>query len=270
MRLTRQEDRSLYLYIRDRVLSPEYGELYEERTLIDQGDNKWNMEYEEDEAGINPFRRGDNSGLGRGLLYFDVVNNCCQLGSEQAEMVTVYDPPTELVRGVDYQVNYLTGQVYSTMDLSSFLVDYAFSYVSVLDAWPDDDVPELPIVSIEMQRSRDLPHHLGEAEGIRDASWHIEIFATDKGERDDLMDVLFEGIAHHRCPIYTFSGGTPLTREGTFNPNFVLENHANYPHLNFENVEKSLTGLPSWGFYETEVINKYRAAISFDTAAYKK
>jgi hypothetical protein len=267
MKLTRQEDISLYFYIRDTVVGPQYAEIAEGEQLTSAEAGKWNMLYSE-EAAIHPFKRGEFSGLGRGLLYFDISGDRCVFGSEQTEMISVYSG-SEILQQEDYLVNYLTGQIYSRLNLSNYNVDYCWNYVSVIDAWPSDDVPALPIVSIELQRGQSLPLQLGGGD-IRDASWHIEIFANNKGERDDLMDVIFEGLNLKRCSIYTFSEGLSLTREGLYNPNFQADAHSNYPSLFFENIEKSLTGLPRWGFYENEVINKYRAGITFDTKAYKK
>lgn len=267
MKLTRQEDVSLYLHIRDRVIGPQYSELAENYTLV-SGTGAWDIPYETS-LEIYPFKRDGYSGLGRGLVYFDMVGDDCCFGVEQTNMITISDGVTTLINGSDYYINYLTGQVHSILDLSTFSVDYHWNYVSVLDAWPSDDVPALPIVSIELQRGESLPLQLGGGD-IRDGEWNIEIFANNKGERDDLMDVIYEGVYNKRCPIYLFSTGLPLLRSGLFNPAFILEEQPNYPHLTFENVEKSLTSLPRWGFYENEVINKFRASISFRTLAYKK
>jgi hypothetical protein len=267
MKLTRQEDVSMYFYLRDMVIGPQYVEVFEEEELVLAESGKWDMAYPTT-TNIHPFSRGTHSGLGRGLLYFDLAFDSCLFGPEQDDMVRVYDGTGDLPR-IDYSVNYLTGQVYSNLDLSDYSVDYYWHYVSVIDAWPQEDVPDLPVVSIELQLSESLPLQLGGGD-IRGASWHVEIFANNKGERDDLMDVIFEGINLRRCPIYTFEGGLPLTREGLYNSDFVVEENLNYPSLFFENAKKSLTGLPSWGFYQNEVINKYRAAITFDTKAYKK
>lgn len=267
MKLTRQEDVNLYFYIRDVVVGPQYAEFVEAEQLVSAGAGKWDILYPT-EIEIHPFKRGTHNGLGRGLLYFDLVLDRCTFGVQQTQMVQVYSGSSSPLEA-GYSINYLTGQIYSNLDLSDYTVDYYWNYVSVIDAWPNEDVPALPIVTIELQRGQSLPLQLGGGD-IRDSSWHIEIFANSKGERDDLMDIVFEGLNLRACPLYTFSTGLPLTREGLYNSNFQLEFHPNYPSLSFENVEKSLTGLPSWGFYENEVINKYRAGITFDTKAYKK
>jgi hypothetical protein len=253
--------------MRDIVIGAQYAEIAEGEQLSLVEGGKWGMSYST-ELGIHPFKRDSYTGLGRGLLYFDISFDACRFGPEQTSMVSVYNG-NSILPVQDYYVNYLTGQIYCDLDLSSYSVDYYWNYVSVVDAWPSDDVPELPVVSIELVRSKSSPLQLGGGD-IREGTWNIEVFANNKGERDDLMDVIYEGLNLRRCMIYTFESGLPLTREGLYNYDFTLDENPNYPSLFFENIEKSLSGLPRWGFYENETINKYRARITFDTNAYKK
>jgi hypothetical protein len=265
MELTRQEDVSVYLYLRERIIAPQWAEFSEDYSLVQASAGVWDIEYEES-LGMHPFTRAANSGYGRGLLYFDISDGLCIFGPEQTEMVQIFDGSTQVSGSI---INYKKGQVYDSRDLSSCRVDYYWHYVATIDAWPDEDVPSLPIVSIQIQRADKAPLQLGGGD-IREADWNIEIFGSSKGERDDILEILFDGLYQKRCSIYTFQNGLPLGRDGTFNTNFSLDYHANYTSLFFENVEKQITGLPRWGFYENERINKYRAQITFETKAYKK
>lgn len=262
MQLTRKEDISLYLYIRDMLLGPYYSEIAEGEDLLQTSTGVWDISYDSD---LEPFVREGYGGEGRGLLYFDRDGTECCFGTEQTNIVRVYNDTT-VASG--YDVNYLAGQILTSQDLTGYNVDYEWSYVSVLDAWPFDDVPPLPVVSIEMQDSQGMPLQLGYGD-IRSAYWNVQIFANNKGERDDIMDILYEGIYQKRCSIYTFSTGLPLLRDGTYNSAFTTSTDPRYRYLFFEKVKKGLSGLPQWGFYAQETINRYRAEITFETNAFK-
>jgi hypothetical protein len=262
MQLTRQEDISLYLHVRDMILGPYYSEIAEGEELLQTSAGVWDVSYDTE---LDPFIRDGYGGLGRGMLYFDRSGTDCIFGTEQSSIVRVYSGSTTASA---YSVNYLRGQILTTQDLTGYNVDYEWSYISVLDAWPFEDVPPLPVVSIELQDSRGLPLQLGYGD-IRSAYWNIQIFASNKGERDDIMDILYDGIYQKRCPVYTFSNGLPLLRDGTYNSAFSAEYDSLYRYLFFENVKKGLSGLPQWGFYSQETVNRYRAEITFETSAFK-
>lgn len=273
MRLTRKEDISVYLYIKDIVIGPRYSEVSTGESLTLVSTNTWDIGYDYD-LGMHPFRRRvitdpvnntyvDYSGLGRGILYFDYIGETCLFGVEQQNIVKVYNG---LDTATDYKVNYITGQIISSQDLTNYLVDYEWNYVSVIDSWPYDDVPPLPFVCIDMQKANKLPLQLGGGD-IRDGYWNIQIFARNKGERDDLMDLIYDNVYQRRCPLYLLSSGLPL-QNGQYNEMFDSSVHNTYTSLFFENIRKNLTGLPQWGFYEQEQVNRYRAEITFDTRTY--
>jgi hypothetical protein len=264
MKLTRREDISVYLYLKDVVLGPQYSEIATGMSLTQASSGIWNLEYDT-ELEKFPFKRDGQTGMGRGLLYFDYVGDTCIFGSEQSGLVRVYDGPTT---ASGYTVNYLTGQILSHTDLSDYVADYEWNYVSVIDAWPYDDVPPLPIVSVEVQRGQSLPLQLGGGD-IRDGSWSIEIFANNKGERDDLLDTLFESVRQRRCPLLALPSGLPLRQNGIYNNQFNSDLDTEYSSLFFERVEKKFTSLPKWGFYGQELINRYRAQLTFDTQTYR-
>jgi hypothetical protein len=270
MQQLRKEDVSLYMYIKDSILSLDYTEVSYNQDLVQDSPGVWTMGFDEqfgEMPGKFPFRRRDRniSGLGRGIPYFDSDGQFVSVGPEQQNRVVV-DNGTTTATGC--QVNYLDGQIITDQDLTGYTVDYEWNFVSVIDAWPYEDVPALPIVSIELQSGTSLPLQLGGGD-IREANWHMEIFASNKGERDDLVDTLYNRIYNQRCLIYTFDNGLPLLRTGLFNPDFTAVLNASYNFLYFEKVQTKLTGLPNWGFYNTEQLNRYRAAITFSTKAYR-
>jgi hypothetical protein len=267
MRLQRKEDISMYLYIKDVVVGPRYSEICTGMSLSSAGTNLWNMEYDEN-LEKHPFRRleKDINGLGRGLLYFDYTGETCLFGIEQSDIVKVYNGATMASGG--YKVNYLNGQIESSQDLSSYVVDYEWNYVSVLDAWPWDEVPSLPIITIERDDGDSKGLQLGGGD-IREGNWTIEIFGNNNGERDDLLDVIWENIYMRRCPLLNLDKGLPLHYSGLFNNSFNPGPEPVYSSLYFDNAKKRLTGLPKWGFYDHELINRYRAQITFTTRNYK-
>lgn len=257
MRLTRQEDVSLYLYLKDCVIGPEFYEITSGDTLSQDSSVKWMINY--------TTRHPAPTDRGRGILSFDVCSGICNFGTEQSGVVSVYQGMTE---ATSYSVDYLGANIYTMQNLTGYNVDYCWHYVSVLDAWPYEDVPSLPIVSLELLEAYGSPYQLGGGE-IRNGFWNIQIFASNKGERDDLMDTIYDKLRLRRCPVYRFENGLPLIRNGTFNTNFTANLHSNFKYLHFDSVKKSLSGLPSWGFYGSERINRNRAEITFNTLAYE-
>jgi hypothetical protein len=264
MKLTRREDISVYLYLKDIVVGPQYSEISTGMSLTQASSGIWSMEYDE-ELEKFPFQRDDQTGLGRGLLYFDYIGDTCLFGVEQSSLVRVYDGS---ITASGYSINYLTGQILSNEDLSGHVVDYEWNYVAVTDAWPYDDVPPLPIVSVEVQRGSSLPLQLGGGD-IREGSWSIEIFANNKGERDDLLDTLYEAVYQRRCSLFALPSGLPLRQNGLYNSHFNSDLDTEYSSLFFERVEKKFTSLPKWGFYGQERINRHRAQLTFDTQTYR-
>lgn len=274
MRLTRKEDISVYLYLKDVVLGPRYSEAAIGESLTRVGANVWDIGYDY-LLGKHPFRRRvvidpptnlykDYTGLGRGMLYFDYVGETCLFGIEQQDIVRLYNGATT---ASGYRVNYITGQILSDQDLSSYSIDYEWNYISVIDSWPYEDVPPLPIVCVDMQSAGNLPLQLGGGE-IRDGFWNVQVFANNKGERDDIIDLIYENIYQRRCPLYLLPSGLPL-QNGLYNEMFDSSIHNIYSSMFFENIQKRLSGLPQWGFYEQEQINRYRAEITFDTRTYR-
>jgi hypothetical protein len=266
MRLTRKEDLSVYLYIKENLVNPQYCELTTAATLTQDG-TKWVLEYPEEltELKIVPFARNGFTGAGRGIPYFDFSDSGSDFSTEQTTNITVYNGVTPIT---GYTTNYIYGYVETDQDLTGCTADYQWCLASVVDEFPHENITGTPVISIENVTGHTSPLQLGIGE-IRNADWNLQIFASNKGERDDLLDIIFDGLHNKRCPIYDLSGGLPLLKSGFFNTNFSTTLVPAYSSLFFSNTKRTLTGLPSWGFYSTEKFNRYRGQITFNTEVFK-
>ena len=264
MELLRSHSFSILLYLKNCILGTKWAEKTEKADLTLASPNTYQLEY--DTGWVDIFDRGESEsqGLGRGLVYFDLPSNDsyydCVYGIEQTNMVQVYNNSNTVVSG--YMVNYKKGEIVYNGGETLSKVDYYWNYISVIDEWPDVVVPTLPIVVL-MRDSWDRGGiQLGP--GHKDTyEWHIEIFGRNKGERDDLIDTIFNGLHNRGCTFYKFTNGLPLNKQGFFNPKFTLDRVTNFSRITFSKVQHSLSGLPDWGFIQTDIINKYRAEITF-------
>jgi len=269
MELIRCIKYSILLYIQNCILATNYAEENTDMSLTSIGNNTYNIEY--DDNWVDIFDRGEYAGQGegRGLVYFNtptiLSNYSCSFVNEQTRMVTVYDDVDTVVSGC--RINYKKGQiVYDGPQIPS-TIDYYWNYVSTIDGWPHEDLPQLPIVSVLEQDFDTVGIQLGGGDKTRQ-SWHIELFANNKGERDDLRSIIYDGLNLRSCPLYAFSKGIPLDKNGFFNNNFDSSLIQNRSNIQFLDVKTSITGLPDWGFWQTETVNKFRASINFSTQVY--
>jgi hypothetical protein len=267
MKSSRKEDISVYIYIKDCILGPEFIESYLDAGLSQVSPNVWDIAFVEiPDSKLYPFKRGNYTGVGRGIPYFNTSSGVCNPTREQTQNVVVRNGATTIS---GYVVNYIKGQVNTSQDLSSCVVDYGWCYIATLDAWPSSEtLPALPFVTVEVEEGDKSPLQLGGGD-IKNAWWNVQIFANTKAERDDIADVIFDGVYNRSCPIYALQAGLPLTKQGVYNQNYSADLDTTYRGLRFFDVKKQLTGLPSWGFWSTEVTNKNRAQITFQTEAFK-
>jgi len=91
-----------------------------------------------------------------------------------------------------------------------FLKDTVFashSFVNIEDGYPDGEL-QLPTVSIEALDIDPTIYELGNRVGRKDRLWVIDIFATNKAQRDEfaylVIDQLESGI-----PVYDYDEGFP-------------------------------------------------------------
>lgn len=91
-----------------------------------------------------------------------------------------------------------------------FLKDDVFAsydFVNVADGYPDADI-QLPTVSIEALDINPIEFELGNRVGRKDRLWVMDIYATNKAQRDEfaylIVDELENGI-----PVYDYDEGFP-------------------------------------------------------------
>jgi hypothetical protein len=79
--------------------------------------------------------------------------------------------------------------------------------IKVVDGFPEE-VLTLPTVSIEGENIRVVPHELGNRRGRRERVWTIDVFATNKAQRDELTSVILDDL-ETGIPVYDYDEGFP-------------------------------------------------------------
>lgn len=270
MELARKEEFSIFLYVKNCLLANHFAEQnLKEPLIFDAESNTYSISY--DSEWIDIFQRGEYAGQGegRGLVYFDIPPGLnpigCSFQEEQTNMVVVYDSSLNVISGCN--INYLKGEISYNGAETPSVVDYYWHFVSTIDAWPYIDIPQLPIVSVINVTSDRSGIQLGGGHK-RLSDWNVQIFAANKGQRTDLKEILFDGLYLKSCPLLNFGNGMPLNRNGTFNNTYIESSVDYYSDIKFMNVKSQVSGLPDWGFYKTDTLNKFRAEITFSTETY--
>ena len=83
----------------------------------------------------------------------------------------------------------------------------AYDFVNIEDGFPDKDL-ELPTVSIEELDLRPLQFELGNRVGKKDRFWVIEVFATNKAQRDEFSYLTVDNLENGIC-VYDYDEGFP-------------------------------------------------------------
>jgi hypothetical protein len=239
---------------------------------------------------------------GRGWLYFDCVSGtndyeCYNTVSgtdfkekaisgipEQSERITVYENGVTL-SGSEYMIDYIDCRIITERELNNPTVTYDWNYVSVVDEWAVVEASDPPVIVIDMHGVDKSGYQLGGGKrSVRKVNIHI--FASDPAERNDIVDVLYDGLYLKSCLLQNFPNGTPLDYDGTFhgrreqndpiNKLTYLYNREGIPNvsrLQFESVSARHVNLPllmTRGKDEVMLsdLNAYRSKISFDMVLY--
>ncbi len=288
MNRLRQEDASLYLYLKDIVLA-NFIEKQESVPLdyIDSltvGDTRV---YEiQDYFDPSPKTRG------RGFVYFDDLTNFCQIGTttysgvpEQSNRITVYSATGSIIPPVSYVVDYIDCRIVTDIpDVIPVYIDYHWYYVSVLDEWAAVKTTPPPAVVVDINTTVKTGFQLGHGvKSIRKCTLHV--FGSDPAERNDIVETLFDGLYLKSCPLYAFPHGVVLDSDGLFNGRktnidksqtpFDMAPVPNVGGIIFENVESRTLRLPDTmnrGVNDTMLssINAYRATVTFDLVVYQE
>lgn len=281
----RKEDASLYLYLKDIVLDgfiefQEKDELeFSSQLSTDVNDIYDIVTYLEP----NPFENG------RGLAYFDDLTGqplvCTTVSgtTEQRNRVTLFDSDLNVIDDNDYIIDYLTGRIITTPDIKPAYIDYYWHYVSLVDEWSAVTASEPPVVVIDVNSTVKKGFQLGGGK-YTERKVSLIIFASSTAERNDLAEVLHDGLYNKSCPYYDFPEGTVLDFDGTFRGRRYTDDKADnlflrttvsgVSNLRFENVITKHVSLPivmSKGKDEVALsdLNAYRSKITFDMTTYE-
>lgn len=307
MSVLRKSDLSLYLYLKDTVLNnfievEEYMPLQLMPELSDLTSYVYEAVTTMDPIPTDP---------GRGWLYFDTVsgtNNCTPFTSvsgmngdgdlaygtpEQSERVVVYETNVggtlDIVPWTDYMIDYVDGRIISSRALETPYVTYYWNYVSIVDEWPSVEASNVPVVVLDIHGTDKAGYQLGGGKKvIRKVDIHI--FASNPAERNDIVEVLYDGLYNKSCPLYEFVTGSVLDYDGTFygrrdlldrvpNPTNKLtymysrEVISGASSFYFDSVTSRHVNLPilmsqSGNQIILSDLNAYRSKISFDIVLY--
>lgn len=232
MKNLRKEDLSLYLYIKDVVLSEfreteEYAQL---NYVPELGDS--NSYVYECLTSLSP----SPSEHGRGWVYFDPPSGgtFCEpypdfygingdgypaFGTpEQSNSVILYETTASGLSIVDwkeYMIDYVDCRIISQRPLNTPKVSFVWNYISVVDEWVVIEASTSPVVVIDVGGTDKYGYQLGGGKkSVRKVDIHI--FASNPAERNDISETLYDGLFNRSCPLYDFPAGSVLDYDGTF------------------------------------------------------
>lgn len=284
MTLLRKEDLSLYYYIKDVVLC-NYIEQESDISLdlIEEMSTNTSFVYE---ALTNMVPKPTERG--RGWVYFDntVSGTSCPgwySVIEQKDRVTVYDSFYNVIPDSEYMIDYIDGRVITSGTVSPAYIDYYWNYVSVVDEWSAIEAANSPVVVIDIHGTDKEGYQLGGGKKvIRKVDIHV--FASSTSERNDLVDVIYDGLYLKSFPLFDFPKGGVLDFDGTFygrrynmdkdsTPFDNTPNDLIIGNMEFNNVTSRHISLPllmTRGRNEVMLsdLNAYRAKLSFDLVYY--
>jgi len=263
MKKFRKEDLSIHHYIRFHILN-EYIETESDVPL----------EFLESVSSSNSYVYQASSDmypqptdLGRGWVYIDNYGDT----TEQQNAITVYDN-SSIISGSNYLIDYVDGRViFSNNLIVPTSVTYKYFYISLVNEWEDVEAAGVPVVVIQLESFFKEGFQLGGGKRVSRRG-HFHIFASNRAERDDLMELLYDGIYEKCCPNQVWPKGSMLDWDGTFNSDYVFELPQHNSNLHFRNVSATQINPPlvaSRPSTTTEMsmltdLNKYRARIDFN------
>jgi len=203
--------------------------------------------------------------IGRGWVYIDNYGDT----TEQQNAVIVYDSLGGVISGTNYMVDYVDGRVITSGTVTPAAVTYKYFYVSLVNEWEDIESAGVPVVVINLESFEKVGFQLGGGKKVPRRA-HLHIFASNRAERDDLIELLYDGINNKCCPNQDWPKGSMLDWDGTFNNDYIYETIQYSSCLHIENVvarsinSPLLGGIPSRDLMMLSDLNRYRARIDFD------
>ncbi|MBV5346627.1 hypothetical protein JZU46_00120 [bacterium] len=278
----RKEDSSVYLYLKDIVLANfiEFREKDAVSYSAKMSSDKYKVYTIDNEFDVDPFARG------RGIVYFDdltnepLVNSVDYFGTkEQLSRVVLYDDILNEIAESDYIVDYMDGRILITSYVKPYYIDYYWNYVGLVDEWSLVTSTKAPVVVLDISATKKEGFQLGGGKKVvRKGS--LIIFATSASERNDIAEVIYDGLYLKSCALYDFKKGLPLDYDGTFkgrkenldkSTNLFSREVIDYTsNLSFEEVEMKHINLPFSNTASSLPIdlNAYRSRITFDLVSY--
>lgn len=220
MELSRLIDINLAYYVRNNILVPAMSEFVENASLTQVSSTEFGISVPPSFY-PNPFAEG------RGIIYYDEVlasgvGYVPDDSHEQLTKVVVKDSGSSIIPPTDYDINYKGGKLINVTNTPN-TISYYYNYVSVLDAYEPDSIKlDLPFVAIDSNAQAPInPLELGGGK-ITNRIINIHVYASNKAERDDIVQFLHKGFENKSTPIVDFnsSNGFILNYNGTFNSNF--------------------------------------------------
>jgi len=267
MKKLRKEDLSLIHYLRFNILD-EYieQESYAPLSIIPEISTQDSYVYE----AITSFDLSPTS-LGRGWVYIDSYGDV----TEQQNSVSVTDDVGSVVSGSEYVVDYIDGRVVTSGSFTPGTVDYRYFYVSLVNEWGDVEAAGVPVVVVDLSGFDKRGFQLGGGKLVPRRG-HFYIFASNRAERDDITEMLYDGIYQKCIPNQSWPKGSMIDWDGTFNHDYVYDTIQYHSQLQFENVSAKniyppiLSGIPRTDITMLSDLNRYRSRIDFDMFHYEE
>jgi len=262
MEALRKEDLSLHHYLRFNVLN-KYIEtdVDVELEYVDELSSTGSYVYE-----ANSTRMPIPTSLGRGWVYLDNYPDV----SEQQTRVKVYDAVGTIISGSNYMIDYIDGRVvFANKNITPVKATYDYFYVALVNDWEVIENSGVPVVVVDLESFQKVGFQLGGGKLVPRRG-HLHIFATDRAERDDLIELLYDGINEKCVPNQDWPKGTMLDWDGTFNVDYEYKTVEHASCLHIENVIATtlnpplLTRIPRVDYRMLSDLNRYRARIDFD------
>lgn len=260
MKTLRKEDLSLHHYLRYAVLS----DFVETETrapvqYLPDFSTEGSYVYE-----VISTRSPSPTSFGRGWVYIDAYGDT----TEQVNSVIVYDALNNVISGSEYMVDYVDGRIITSGTVTPSTVTYNYFYISLVNEWPDVEASDVPVVVVDFVFSEKEGFQLGGGKRVPRRG-HLHVFATDQGERDDLLELLYDGLYNKCCPNQNWTKGTMLDWNGTFNQNYTYELINYHSQLMFEGVRARslsipLRRIPTEDMSMLSDLNRYRGRIDFE------
>lgn len=269
MERARLENLSFIYYLKNRVLLENFIERREEDSLIQESSTSYRIVVPQ---GFKP----NPLDKGRGLVYFDEISIpgygvIPDESAEQQNRVIVYNQSNAVISGSQYTIDYAGGRVLNPIGFTPGTITYYYNYVSVFEA--DQDLPE-------SERKIDLPYIVVSSDGqairkgmqlgggkIIPRQVNLHIYATDQAERNDLVQILMDGLEDREITVVDFNqtNGLQLNYDGTYNTNFSSTPSEEISGcMSFENITyRHLRGTRDYTYPE-----RYRSTISLNLVTY--